>query len=327
MPPEVGLSRPVLEATEDETIGRSRAMASDVMVRAVTPPGVDGLAAAVQGALDIFAAVDSACTRFDPTSSLMRANHGADRFCPVGPTCFEAVMEAHRAYSRTRGRFDPRVLGDLVAMGYDRSLPFNAGGLTTPPAPARRAALPPWRPGFRGASFAVRIGPHPVDLGGIGKGLAVRWASQALRRAAADHLIEAGGDCYCAGSAPGGGLWQVAVEDPAGGADPLAVLGVRDRACATSSIRLRRWRAGQEEVHHLVDPRSGRPGGAGLASVTVVGPDPAEAEVWSKVLFLAGRRQIAALAQRKALAALWVEANGAIATSPALASYLVWGPR
>ncbi|MHB1446412.1 MAG: FAD:protein FMN transferase [Acidimicrobiales bacterium] len=326
MPPEVGFSRPVLEATEDETIGRSRAMASDVMVRAVAAPGAEDLGAAVLGALDVFAAVESACTRFDPASPLMQANHGADRFCPVGPTCFEAVVEAHRAYSRTRGRFDPRVLADLVSMGYDRSLPFNAGGLTTPPAPARRAARPPWRPGFRGSSFAVRIGPHPVDLGGIGKGLAVRWASQALRRATADHLIEAGGDCYCAGSAPGGGLWQVAVEDPAGGADPLAVLGVRDRACATSSIRLRRWRAGQEEVHHLVDPRSGRPGGGHLASVTVVGPDPAEAEVWSKVLFLAGRRQIAALAHRKALAALWVGVDGAIATSPALAKYLVWGP-
>ena len=40
-------------------------------------------------------------------------------------------------------------------------------------------------------------------------------------------------------------------------------------------------------------PATGDPGGAGLRAVTVAGSDPAWAEVWSKALFLEGRRGIA----------------------------------
>ena len=61
-----------------------------------------------------------------------------------------------------------------------------------------------------------------------------------------------------------------------------------DAACATSSVRVRRWRRGGEQVHHLIDPRSGRSADGGLAAVTVVAADPAWAEVWSKSLFVAG---------------------------------------
>lgn len=315
------------EISQSEVIGRSRAMATDVTVRAVAVEGVDGLAEGIEAALGVFSTVEAACTRFDPASSLMQANRRGDRFTRVGRTCFDALMEAHHAYGRTRGRFDPRVLADLVGLGYDRSLPFASEMVTTRPAPPRHAARPPWRPRFRGASCEVLVGPYPVDLGGIGKGLAVRWASQALRRVTRDHLLEAGGDCYCSGSSPDGKLWRVAVEDPAGGADPVAVLALRDRACATSSVRLRRWRAGSDEVHHLIDPRHGRPGGNRLMAVTVVGPDPAHAEVWSKVLFLEGARHIGAVAGHKGIAALWVATDGSIGTSNALAPYLVWGPR
>ena len=89
----------------------------------------------------------------------------------------------------------------------------------------------------------------------------------------------------------------------------MAVLGLRDQACATSSIRVRRWTAGGPPVHHLIDPRTGEPGGDGLLSVTVTGPDPAEAEVCSKVLFLAGRQKVRSVAVT-GLRPLWVDTAG-----------------
>ena len=55
----------------------------------------------------------------------------------------------------------------------------------------------------------------------------------------------------------------------------------------------------------------------------MIGSDPADAEVWSKVLFLAGDRIGAEAAERR-LAALWVDDTGRIGRSPALASYLIW---
>ncbi len=70
-------------------------------------------------------------------------------------------------------------------------------------------------------------------------------------------------------------------------------------------------------VHHLVDPahRACRVV-PGLAQVTVLHPDPAWAEVWSKTLFLAGAVEVAAQAEVRTLAAAWVTDDGAVHTSP-----------
>ncbi len=312
----------------EEMTSLTRAMASPVTVRARIGDRPTAVARAVEAALALFARVERACTRFDPRSPLMRANAHPDRWHRVPPECFLAVAEAQSAYQRTGGRFDPRVLADLVRLGYTRSFGASVTAMHLPGPPARpRAGHGPWRPGFRGASREVRLGADPVDLGGIGKGLAVRWASRLLRAVASDHLVEAGGDCHCAGRAPDGGPWRVGVEDPDGGVDPIAVLELVDRACATSSVRLRRWTAGGRTVHHLVDPRTGRPGGRGLRAVTVVGADPADAEVWSKVVFLAGRSGAERLASRRGLAALWAADDGTVGTTPAMDRYVAWRAR
>ena len=48
----------------------------------------------------------------------------------------------------------------------------------------------------------MRVGAKPIDLGGIGKGLAVRWASQELAGAGEAALVEAGGDVMALGGGP-----------------------------------------------------------------------------------------------------------------------------
>ena len=163
-----------------------------------------------------------------------------------------------------------------------------------------------------------------MDLGGIGKGLAVRWAAQALASAGTGHLVDAGGDCVVGGRSPDGERWRVGVEDPAGGSEPVAVLQLRDRACATSSVRVRTWQSAGRAAHHLIDPRTGESAAGGLRSVTVVGDDPARAEVWSKSLLIAGRGDIARLAGDQGLAALWVDDGGRLGRSPLMAPHVLW---
>ena len=272
----------------------------------------------------LFGEVERQCTRFDPGSDLMRANAAGAAPTEVGVHCFAALQAALLAHQATSGRFDPRVLTVLRDLGYGSSLPFNDGPVRTEtvdrePEPVSGT----WRPRFDPATRRVAIGGVPVDLGGIGKGLALRWAAELLRAGGCTtFLLDAGGDCVF-GHGPEGDPWRIGVEDPAGAEGPVAVLEAADGACATSSVRLRQWQAGERRVHHLIDPRTGRPGGGNLRSVTVVGTDPADAEVWSKVLFLAGDRIGAEAAERK-LAALWVDGAGRSEHSPALTPYLIW---
>jgi thiamine biosynthesis lipoprotein len=313
----------VRDVVGTERVAETSAMASRISVRFVSdaePSVAEGHAAE---ALQVFHDVDRTCTRFDPRSDLMRANMHGDEWVQVSAYCFDAIREAHAAYRRTFGCFDPRVLADLVRLGYDRSLKHAAPSYRDTTALIPRAALPDWRPEFRRESHEVRVGPLPVDLGGIGKGLAVRWAAARLRDGSGS-LVEAGGDCACRGVSADGSPWRVGVEDPDDPTQPVAVLEVCNAAVATSSVRIRSWRIAGQDVHHLIDPVSGQPGGQGLAAVTVMDADPAAAEVASKTLFLAGRRGVRTSAEYLGLAALWIDDNGVLGWTDALAPALVW---
>lgn len=306
-----------------------RSMATDVTLRVEQPAA--GASSAVESARLVFSRVESACTRFDPDSPLMQANARPGRWHDVPAECARAVRAAGRAHRETRGLFDPRILDALLRLGYDRTLPFESGSLTleeqSRAEEARsQAARPPWRPRVdcRAGQHRIHLDGTPIDLGGIGKGLAVRWAWEQLRHAGESVMVDAGGDCRFSGPGPEGQGWRVGVEDPRGGADPVAVLVLTDTGCATSSVRVRHWRVADRTVHHLIDPRTGESGGEGLLSVSVVHPDPARAEVWSKSLFLAGAADIGAAAERHGLAALWVRTDGRLGISAAAARFVLW---
>lgn len=323
----------LIERSADrEIVVSTTAMATDVVVRVASNwPNTSAECCtnalhAARDALGVFTEVDLACTRFDPASPLMRANERPWDWHRVPEACFDAIHEAWWAYRKTKGRFDPRVFSDLVALGYDRSFGSleRTGAKAVGDAPERRLAPQAWEPRFRRSRRAVCLGGSPVDLGGIGKGLALRWASASLSRESRDFIVNAGGDCYCAGYSPDGGAWSVGIEDPLGGDQPVAVVALSGLAAATSSTRVRRWRRGGTQMHHLIDPRTGLPGGFGLVAVTVVAPDPAAAEVSSKVLFLAGRGRVGGEAERQGVAACWITAEGRLEMNAAFEEVTRW---
>lgn len=268
---------------------------------------------------------EQAMSRFRETSELTALNRlaGSDVISRPSARLRQALAVSDRAHRVTEGRFDPRVLADLDRLGYR--------GAALPPGPGRGADLPQGPDHTTGHRVADRIGrdgvsiARPVDLGGIGKGLALRWAAAELERdGVADFLLEAGGDLVARGLDPTGEPWLIGLEDPSEATDHLAVIAVMDGAVATSSIRVHRWSVGGRDVHHLVDPRTGEPADGGLLSVTVAGPDPAWAEVWSKVLFVAGRAAIAHEARGRGLAAWWVADDGSLEMTPDARWRTVW---
>ena len=233
----------VAEVTRPATGARFRAMATDVTLQVVRPGAT--AQAALGRAEQVFHRVERACTRFVPDSPLMVANATPRGWHEVPEECFAAVSEAARAHLQTDGRFDPRVLRTLQAYGYDRSLAFRSGDVAVDAGPHQPTrARGTWRPGLDAARGAVRIGRDPIDLGGIGKGLAVRWAAAELVGAGAGFLVEAGGDCLAHGVAPDGDGWRIGVEDPAGGSTPLG--------------RPRRHRRRGRDVVHPPAPVDGR---------------------------------------------------------------------
>jgi thiamine biosynthesis lipoprotein len=310
---------------------------------------------AVRAELD---AVDRSLSRFRDDSELTHLNRlaGSGTVIPVSRRLRVALALADRAGRVTAGRFDASVLETLERIGE------RGARLEDRPV----AADMPDLPGLAGGAVAVpmsertrraHVPPVPLDLGGVGKGLALRWAAEAALPelpGGSGMLLDAGGDIIAAGVPPDGG-WRIGVEDPAGdsaaglsaaglaqpagstasagsvasvgstGSDPLVVLELAHGAVATSSVRVRNWIGPDgRPVHHLVDPSTRAPARTGLLAVTVARSDPAWAEIWSKALFLAGRDAIAEEARGRGLAAWWVDDRGRLGMTPDARVRTLW---
>ena len=176
------------------------------------------------------------------------------------------LVAADRANRLTDGRFDPRVLRDLEQLGYP-------GAALAEPGPGSWADADGRGP-IRQATPGVVAVDEPVDLGGIGKGLALRWGTAIVERHGIDRFIlEAGGDLVARGAGPDGGTWLIGNENPAMTTEPLVEMAIEHPAVATSSVRIRSWFHDGLPVHHLIDPRTRTPADGGLQAVTVLGPD------------------------------------------------------
>lgn len=267
-------------------------------------------------------ATDADLSRFRADSELSRINRLAGSGTPFipGRRLRSLLVTAARAQRITGGRFDPRVIIALEAIGERAGVPLPPDGVG-----AAAAGEGPWLRRDPGdGTFRISV---PVDSGGLGKGLGLRWALKAARRAAPDAtglLLEAGGDVAASGTGPGMRPWSIGMEDPRARERLIATLGLPAGAVATSSVAVRSWEHEGRPVHHLIDPASGRPADTGLLAVSVHAPDPAWAEVLSKALFLAGRNVIGEEARRCGLAAWWVEEDGSFHASPAGRPLTTW---
>jgi FAD:protein FMN transferase len=205
-------------------------------------------------------AIDRACSRFREDSELTKVNNAGGRPVVVSDLLLQALEVALRAARLSDADVDPTVGQAIQVLGYDRdfaSLPTDGGPLP------RVAAVPGWRrvrlDRERGR---VRI-PAGVglDLGATAKALAAdRAAARASQAAGCGVLVSLGGDLATAGQPPAGG-WAVRVTDwhDAGPEADGETVRVHGGALATSSTTARRWRRGDQQLHHLVDPGTGRP--------------------------------------------------------------------
>jgi FAD:protein FMN transferase len=284
-----------------------RAMGTDVELLLDADPGADAVFGFTRVESE-FRRLERTLSRFDTTSELSLLN--ALGWIDAGDDLLAVVSAALDARERTGGRFDPTVHRALVAAGYDRSFELLES------AHPSVALAPPERGcgEVRLLGRRIELGDGVrLDLGGIAKGYAVDRAA-ALLASHGPCLVNAGGDIAVAG-APQAGVWPVGVEVPSG----TLTLGLERGALATSGRDRRRWTVGDDEQHHLIDPRIGRPAESDLVRVTVVAGTCTEAEVLAKALFLAGEEAAVQEADELGVPALLVTEDGRVRKAGGLA--------
>ena len=219
------------------------------------------------------AAIDHACSRFRHDSELWSINRGAGAPIEVDPLCFEAVRVALDVAALTGGLVDPTVGANMRLAGYDRTF-AEIGRRDGRCIHARFTGVAGWRSvatDRTSSTVSVPVGVE-LDLGATAKALAADRASRAAAEAAdCGVLVCLGGDVAVAGPAPPGG-WPIKIADDH--ASPLGVAGpvvaIVEGGLASSSSAVRRWTTAGGELHHILDPRTGRPARSHWRTVSAV---------------------------------------------------------
>jgi thiamine biosynthesis lipoprotein len=256
-------------------------------------------------------AIDRSCSRFREDSELTMVNRAGGRRTAVGPLLVEALLAALRAARLTEGDIDPTIGEALVLAGYDRDFGSIRGSQQT----LKAIRAPGWRVvEVDAAAGSVRVPAGVVlDLGATAKALAADRAARAAADAAGcGVLVNLGGDLATAGQPPPGG-WRVRVtHDHAAAPDaPGETVLVTSGALATSSTSVRRWRRGDETLHHILDPATGAPAAGPWQTVSVAAATCVDANTAATAAIVRGERAVAWLEHLGLPARLW-RADGSV---------------
>ena len=276
-----------------------RAMGTDVELLLNPAVDADEAEQALDAAAREIAAIEKLASRFDRESELSRLN--AAGTMEVSPDLMRLVTLALQMRDATAGRFDPTLHAAIVAAGYDRTLDDI-------PADGPAAGVP--QPGGGDVDANPQTGVIALgmgvalDLGGIAKGWAADRAADLLGMAGS-CLVSMGGDIAVRGSLDGE-PWPIEVQHGEG----TAVIGLTRGGMATSGTDRRRWRRDGKDMHHVIDPATGRPSDTDLVRVTAVAEDAAHAEVWATALLVSGSGAAADEADRMGMPTVLVAADG-----------------
>ena len=194
--------------------------------------------------------LDALLDRFDPMSEISRLNASTDygQIIP-DPAMLPLIRLAETYRIRTGGLFDISrgSCGEGLELSDDGRLSLHGGSL---------------------------------DFGGFAKGFFLRECLELLRSAAVDtaYLDFGGSSIVGLGHHPFGDSWRIRVSHPYTGA-VLQDVDLKDAALSTSGNR-------PGYSGHILDPRSGHPVEAHRI-VTVVCPDPLDAEILSTAAMVA----------------------------------------
>jgi thiamine biosynthesis lipoprotein len=235
------------------------------------------------------AEVDRTCSRFRDDSELQRVVRALGRPFSVSPLLLAAVEAALAAARMTDGLVDPTIGRTLRLAGYDATFHVVAardGDRFRP----RFERVPGWRVVEVDRDAGTLRVPDGVelDLGATAKAFAAdRCAERAAQLCGCGVLVGLGGDIAVAGEPPAGG-WVVGIADDHAAARPETAVAIREGGLATSSTTVRRWHSRDGAVHHVIDPRTGRPAETCWRTVSVAAASCLDANVASTASIVLG---------------------------------------
>ena len=231
--------------------------------------------------------LEASWSRFLPGSEISKANTNAGHVTILSQHTYSLVEHAVAASEATAGRFNPLMLNQIQALGYDKSWDQCSRTPTAKAVPALAdGAAIELLPMINGVRIPDGCG---FDPGGIGKGLATDLVTDLLTsRGVCGSSVELGGDLRVQGQPWYGSSWRIGIAHPVDASSEIAAFTPTAGAVATSSRLRRHWAHGTNSYHHLLDPRTGAPARTDLVSASSCAATAWWAEVSAKVVLTGG---------------------------------------
>ncbi len=136
-----------------------------------------------------------------------------------------------------------------------------------------------------GGYFDVRRPDGDLDPSGVVKGWAILRAAQHIAAAGVgDFYVDAGGDIQTGGHDATGKDWVIGIRNPFAASEIVKALRPKGHGVATSGNYVR--------GNHIYDPHNPGEAISAIVSLTVIGPDVLEADLYATAAFAMGRRGI-----------------------------------
>ena len=179
---------------------------------------------------------------------------------------------ARNLYAASNGVFNIAVGGELVKIGYGK------GGRNT----ILQKNI--WDSIEVSESHIAIPATCEIDFGGFGKGWLIDRLGELLEKyGRTQYIINGGGDILVHTNKP----TELALEHPQNARRKIGVTRIQRGALASSSVVKRAWRSNGKKMHHIIDPRSGKPSDSPVISTFVRANSALIADVMATILIIA----------------------------------------
>lgn len=257
-------------------------------------------------------------SRFLSDSELTHLNNNLHFSNEASHDIIELSRMAFAHFKETGGIFDPRIIGNLEAIGYREDFKKGRFKLSS----QNNADANPFK---NSLSSDISIKENNItfhkrmDFGGIAKGyITDKISGILLENGWKNFFVNSGGDIFFSGK-DGLDPWYFSVE---GIREEQLLLWAKDCGVATSGIGRRKWEIEGRKFHHLIDPRNPEKFSFDLKTVTVMAKTAREADVWAKTFFIIGKKEGIKLATDRNMKCIFLDYRGNFWISPAIKKHV-----
>jgi FAD:protein FMN transferase len=255
-----------------------------VDIQVVTRKEEKEVEAIINCAFLAFQRVEEACSRFCPSSELMKASQNVGRPVEISPYLFEPLYFALQIAQMTNGLFDPTVGMVMEEYGFNRH--YLTGSMMHSPS----AETVTYQDIIlsRATRTLTIMKPLVIDLGAVAKGFAIDLAARELIDFEG-FVINAGGDIFAGGLNEKGNPWEIGIQHPYQRDLLVETINLSNEAICTSGSYERRNQT-IPSLHHIVNPNT-KSSPNHLVSSSIVAPFAMMADAFSTVAFLLGEEK------------------------------------